>query len=84
MRNIILLPIISLFIGCSAPKSIEPTASCLQYQKELDELKSKRQKHTVQNVTALVIGANLAKQEDTRIDEKIHVLELKLLECQKR
>ncbi|MCH9741132.1 MAG: hypothetical protein K0U38_09910 [Epsilonproteobacteria bacterium] len=83
MKSILYLSSILIFIGCSAPKSIEPTASCLQYQKELNELKSKRQKHTVQNVTAFVIGANLAKQEDRHIDEKIRVLELKLLECER-
>lgn len=83
MKNTILLLVVTLFTGCSGPKSIKPTASCFEYQQEMEELRSKQRDHTVQNVTAFVIGANFAHQEDKRIDEKIRVLEMKLTECKR-
>lgn len=83
MKPILYLLFTLVFVGCSASKPVKPTASCFQYQQELDELKSKKQNHILKNVTALVIKGNLSHQEDKRIDEKIRVLELKLLECER-
>lgn len=83
MKPILLLSYLLLVVGCSSSKEIKPTASCFQYQQELKELKSKQRNHTVQNVTALVIGGNLAHQEEKHIDEKIRVLEMKLAECER-
>lgn len=70
-------------MGCSLPKSIKPTASCLQYQQELTKLKNKNRKYILQNIAALTLPANLPHQEDKQIDEKIRVLEMKLSECHK-
>ncbi len=86
MKNIITLSLLLMLLaGCTTTtkptQSINHNSSCQEIQEEIERLKKEKKNDLVNTTEMVIMGVYGYGNKDKKIDEKIKVLKMRLLEC---